>query len=78
MGRDIHLDSILEAFENSQLAQLKKAIGDRDRDAFETAYKESPTICYACHKASDKPYLRVPSEPASRILQFDPKADWPR
>jgi len=79
-GQDIHLEPILEAFENSQLAQLKKAIDDQDGDAFESTYKESLTVCYACHKASDKPYLRlrVPTEPASRILQFDPKADWPR
>ena len=36
-------------------------------------------VCYACHKAVDKPYLRpqVPTEPASRIINFDPKANWP-
>ena len=36
-------------------------------------------MCYSCHKAADKPYLRprVPTEPASRIMNFDPKADWP-
>jgi len=79
-GHDVHLEPILEAFENSQLAQLKKTIDDRDPDAFETTYKESLTVCYSCHKAADKPYLRprVPAEPPSRIMQFDPKADWPR
>jgi len=79
-GQDIHLEPILEAFENSQLAQLKTTIDNRDGHAFETSYKESLAVCYACHKASDKPYLRprVPAEPPSRIIQFDPKADWPR
>jgi hypothetical protein len=78
-GQDINLVSILEAFENSQLTQLKGVIDGKDKVAFERLYKESLTVCYSCHKAADKPYLRpqVPSEPASRVINFDPKADWP-
>jgi hypothetical protein len=78
-GRDINLTNILEAFENSQLTQLKKAVDRKDKAAFEAAYKDSLTICYTCHKASDKPYLRpqVPTKPEAPIINFDPKADWP-
>jgi hypothetical protein len=78
-GRDINLNNILEAFENSQLTQLKQAIDSKDRAAFERVYKESLTSCYSCHKASDKPYLRpqIPTEPETRMINFDPKADWP-
>ena len=78
-GRDINLTAILEAFESSQLTGLKRTIDGKDRTAFETVYKESLTVCYSCHKASDKPYLRprVPAEPESRIIHFDPGADWP-
>jgi hypothetical protein len=78
-GRDINLGNILEAFENSQLTQLKTAIASKDKAAFEKVYKESLTVCYSCHVAADKPYLRpqVPTEPASRIINFDPKASWP-
>jgi hypothetical protein len=78
-GQDINLVSILEAFENSQLTQLKQAVDRKDRSGFEAVYKESLTVCYSCHKAADKPYLRpqIPTEPASRIMNFDPKADWP-
>jgi hypothetical protein len=78
-GRDINLSNILEAFENSQLTQLKTTVAGKDRAGFEKIYKESLTVCYACHKAVDKPYLRplVPIEPASRIINFDPKANWP-
>jgi hypothetical protein len=78
-GRDINLTGILEAFENSQLTQLKQAVDRKDRAAFEAVYKESLTVCYSCHKASDKPYLRpqVPAEPETHVINFDPKADWP-
>ena len=78
-GRDVNLPNILEAFENSQLTQLKRAIDGKDKPAFDTVYKESLTVCYSCHTAASKPYLRpqIPTEPASRIMNFDPKANWP-
>jgi hypothetical protein len=78
-GREVKLGAILEAFENSQLTDLKKAVDGKDGAAFERVYRESLTVCYSCHKASDKPYLRpqIPAEPETRIMNFDPKADWP-
>ena len=78
-GREIKLENILQAFENSQLTGLKGTIDGKDRAAFEELYKESLTLCYSCHKAVDKPYIRprVPLEPTSRIVNFDPKAEWP-
>lgn len=78
-GRDVNLGNILEAFENSQLTQLKQAVDRKDKPAFGAVYKESLSVCYACHKASDKPYLRpqVPAKPEAGIINFDPKADWP-
>lgn len=78
-GQDVNLVNILEAFENSQLNELKQVIDRKDKAGFERAYKVSLTVCYSCHKASDKPYLRprVPDEPATRVMNFDPKADWP-
>jgi hypothetical protein len=78
-GREINLGNILEAFENSQLTRLKQSLDGKDKATFEAAYKESLTACYSCHKAADKPYLRrrVPEAPELRIMNFDPKADWP-
>jgi hypothetical protein len=78
-GHEVNLTNILEAFENSQLTQLKQVIDRKDKVGFERLYTESLTVCYSCHKAADKPYLRpqVPVEPATRVMNFDPKADWP-
>lgn len=79
-GREIDLEAILQAFENTPLAALNEAITARDRQAFETAYSTTLEGCYACHKAADKPFLRpqIPDSPASPILNFDPQAEWPR
>jgi len=36
--------------------------------------------CYACHKASEKPFIhpQIPYQPDASIVNFDPKADWPK
>ncbi|MEX0936942.1 MAG: hypothetical protein WDZ59_03720 [Pirellulales bacterium] len=79
-GQEIQLAEILEAFENSPLAQLQQAIVEKDREAFSSAYRFAVEGCYTCHKASDKPYLRpqVPQVPAEPSINFDPNANWPK
>jgi cytochrome c553 len=78
-GKEVNLVNILEAFENSQLSDLKRTIDGRDEAAFERSYREAITMCYSCHKAADKPFLRprIPESPDTHIINFDPKADWP-
>lgn len=78
-GREVDLVAILQAMENGPLTQLQAAIKSKDKNRFLTAYKFTLENCYACHKASEKPYLRpqIPTEPATRIINFDPEAKWP-
>jgi hypothetical protein len=79
-GRDVDLVSILQSFENGALKQVEEAIKSRNDDRFVAAYKFSLENCYACHKASDKPYLhpKIPAAPAVQIINFDPNATWPK
>jgi hypothetical protein len=79
-GREIDLDAILTAIENTVLKQLGEAIVAKDRLGFEKAYRLTLEGCYACHKASNKPFLRpqIPTHPESPIVNFDPQADWPK
>jgi len=79
-GETIHLDSILEGMENGPLKQLQASIQAKDSSAFDSAYRSTLESCYACHKAADKPYLRprIPADPESKIINFDPTATWPR
>jgi hypothetical protein len=80
LGREIDLKKILEALETTPMAQLKKAIDAKDRVQFTAAYRATLEGCYACHKASDKPYLhpKIPEHPETQIINFDTKADWPK
>jgi hypothetical protein len=79
-GTEIDLEAILQAFENSPWTQLKDAIAAKDKAAFDKAYRFALETCYACHKASDKPFIRlqIPARPETPIINFDPHADWPR
>jgi hypothetical protein len=79
-GREIDLGKILEAMETSPLAQLRTAIDEKNQEKFVAAYRFTLEGCYACHKASEKPYLRpqVPDRPETPIVNFDPTADWPK
>jgi hypothetical protein len=75
----VDLKSIGEAVDNTNFTQLKEAIGKKDRKRFVKLYDETLASCYACHKASDKPYLRPqrPTAPEARVINFDPKAKDP-
>ena len=79
-GREIDLVAILQALENSPLKDVGDAISAKNKPEFETSYRLTLEGCYACHKASDKPFIRpqVPGEVDTNIITFGPKADWPR
>jgi hypothetical protein len=79
-GQDVDLIPILEGFENGPLSQLQAAIAAHDKAAFEKSYRTSMETCYGCHKAADKPFLRpkIPTRPETPLMNFDPRADWPR
>jgi cytochrome c553 len=79
-GKPVDLKSIFDAIDTSSMASLKQAVEKKDSAAFGVAYRQMLESCYACHKASGKPYLRpmVPSAPQQSIMNYDPAATWPQ
>ena len=79
-GSDVNLMPIFEAVDTSAFKMVAEAIQSQNSAAFTAAYRVSLESCYACHKASGKPYLRpaVPTEPAQSIINFDGAATWPQ
>src|SRR3954471_11089521 len=65
----VDLKSIGEAVDNTPLTQMKEAIARRDKERCVRLYDDTLTGCSACHKASDKPYLRPqrPTAPEARV-----------
>jgi len=78
-GGEVDLRGLLEAVDSTGLTEIGKAIADKNSGGFTGAYRRTLEGCYSCHKASDKPYLRprIPEQPESRIINFDPAATWP-
>jgi hypothetical protein len=78
-GGEVDLRGLLEAVDSTGLAEIGKAIAGRSSEGFTRAYRQTLEGCYSCHRAADKPYLRprIPDQPESRIINFDPGATWP-
>ncbi len=70
--RDVDLKALFDAVDSTTMAAVKIALMQRDPVKFAAAYKGALEGCYACHKASGKPYLRpvVPHAPAQDIIDF--------
>jgi hypothetical protein len=75
----VDLKSIGEALDNAPFTQMKEAIAKKDKAACVKIYDQALTGCYACHKASQKPFLRPqrPTAPEARVINFDPRATTP-
>jgi hypothetical protein len=78
-GKPVDLKNIFDAIDTTSMASLKQAVEKKDTVAFGVAYRQMLESCYACHKASGKPYLRptIPSVPPQTIMNYDPAATWP-
>jgi hypothetical protein len=74
-GREIDLAGILAGLETSTLKELAEAIKAKDKGRFSTAYTAQIAACMACHKASNKPYLRlrIPEKPEGSLMEFRPE-----
>ncbi|HLY10740.1 MAG TPA: hypothetical protein VKW04_15665 [Planctomycetota bacterium] len=74
-GREIDLGGILGGLETSTLKDLAEAIKAKEKEKFVAAYKAQMEGCMACHRATNKPYLRlhVPERPDAGIIEFRPE-----
>jgi len=74
-GGEVDLRAILDGVDRTLLLSLQAAIEGQDQSAFSKGYRGSLAGCYACHQASEKPYLRlrVPDAPEGRMIEFSPR-----
>ncbi len=79
-GEELNLTAILEAIDNTFLTKIRSAIQAGDSTQFVAAYRQTLEGCYGCHKASEKPYLRlqVPQSQVAGVIRFELEAETPR
>jgi hypothetical protein len=72
-GNEVDLKGILEAVDNTLLAEVDRAVTNKDAARFQAAYRQTLAGCYACHVACEKPFLRlqVPQAPGATMITFD-------
>jgi hypothetical protein len=74
-NREIDLVGILGGLETSTLQILDICVKERDKAKFAKAYELQIEGCMACHRATNKPYIRlhVPERPDAGIVDFRPQ-----
>ena len=75
-NQDVDLAAIAQSIENTQFADMKKAIAAKDKAKCIKIYEETLNACYGCHSAANKPFLKPQKPVASevKIINFAPEA----
>jgi hypothetical protein len=71
-GPTAHIPAMAKAFRESNAPELKRAAASRDRAAFAAAFQRAAAACNACHQASAKGFIQVPSEPGREVPDLEP------
>ena len=69
---DLDLKGILDAVDNTLLSSIQNSISAQDTNQFTTTYKQALEGCYSCHKASEKPYLRLQIPSRGKVASMTP------
>lgn len=73
-GEDLNIKGIAEALDNTQFADLEKAIAAKEKAKAQATYRDAMIVCHSCHQAAEMPFLRlqIPDKPPSTSIGFDP------
>jgi hypothetical protein len=71
-GPTAHIPAMTRAFLESNAPELRKTAASRDGAAFAAAFGRAAVACNACHQASAKGFIQVPSEPGRGVPDLEP------
>jgi hypothetical protein len=71
-GPTAHIPAFAKAFLETNAPDLKNAASSRDPKAFADAFQRTAAACNACHQASAKPFIQIPSVPGHAVPDLDP------
>jgi hypothetical protein len=70
-GPTAHIPAMTKAFLQA-VPQLSKAASAGDRAAFAAEFEHAAAMCNACHRASAKAFIQIPSVPGQPVPDVDP------
>jgi hypothetical protein len=71
-GPTAQIPALAKAFLSTNAPELKKAAAAGDRAAFTAAFRSASAACNACHLASAKAFIQVPSEMGKAVPDIEP------
>jgi hypothetical protein len=66
-----HIPAMASAFADAYPGALKRAAQAKDAKAFTEAFANTAAACSACHQASARAFIRVPSQPGRSVPEID-------
>jgi mono/diheme cytochrome c family protein len=69
----VNLAGVAQAFAQTNLPDLKKAIESKDRTAIERAYALASETCNGCHRTSGHAFIEIPGRPGQPVPRLDPQ-----
>lgn len=76
-GPTAHIPAMAKAFAQINVPELVRGAASKDRSAFAAAFRSAALVCNACHQASAKGFIQVPSEPGKTVPDLDPAPPFP-
>lgn len=73
-GPTAHIRPMAAAFRSTAPEELRKAAVTSDARAFAQAFQHTASLCNACHQASAKGFIQVPSVPGRSVPDLEPLA----
>jgi hypothetical protein len=68
----VDLNGVAEAFRETNLPGLQKAIESRDARAFREAFALASETCNGCHRTSGHAFVEIPEQPGQPVPRLDP------
>jgi mono/diheme cytochrome c family protein len=68
----VNLAGVAQAFAQTNLPDLKKAIESTDPSAIKRAYALAAETCNGCHRTSGHAFVEIPGQPGQPVPRLDP------
>jgi cytochrome c556 len=68
----VNLAGVAQAFAQTNLPDLKKAIESKDPSAIKRAYALASETCNGCHRTSGHAFVEIPGQPGQPVPRLDP------
>jgi len=63
----VKLGGVVDAFKQSQLTELKRAVDNHDAEGFRKQYLESMAVCNSCHASTGRPFIVITTPTAPPV-----------